>query len=298
MEINGKRVPNWAIPAGLGGLAGLAILLLRGRSGGITPAYPILPAQDSGTVGPSESTAAIQELGKLFVESQSELTKTMSEQFAAMQQAGQEQQSILLGTLGQQQGALLGAISEQSKQSSTSFAAILQSITSEFRAIQDSLARNTPSDIYPSIPSIPGYPTNSPEMSLPGGEMPTAQQIVQWAQGIGLPLWVGQQFVSEMGKLPSALTELNDWLNNRGWRNPITGALTLPGSTPSGGVAIPSIPNGADVQKWADGIGLPVYVGMAFVSDFGRLPSSLGELNNWLNNKGWRNAATGQLMLP
>jgi len=70
---------------------------------------------------------------------------------------------------------------------------------------------------------------------LPGTTTPTTgtpctpQSIATWAQGIGLPLWVGTLYCQQHGNvLPSSLSDLVNWGNTQGYRNPSNGVWTPP----------------------------------------------------------------------
>ncbi|MDE3076196.1 MAG: hypothetical protein KGJ86_12280 [Chloroflexota bacterium] len=80
--------------------------------------------------------------------------------------------------------------------------------------------------------------TTSPTISQLNG---TEAEILGWAQGIGLPVCIGDEFAGDHGgRLPQSLDELDSWGNNKGLRNPSTTAwscspsLAAPQSQPSG----------------------------------------------------------------
>ncbi|MDE2097975.1 MAG: hypothetical protein KGL39_12050 [Patescibacteria group bacterium] len=75
----------------------------------------------------------------------------------------------------------------------------------------------------------------------------------------------------------------------------VTGAVT--GSTPttsttssttSSAPPASSGPSAAQIQQWANGIGLNVCIGQDFAAAYGRLPNSLDELNTWGMSSGHR----------
>lgn len=81
----------------------------------------------------------------------------------------------------------------------------------------------------------------------------------------------------------------------KGWFNSLlggesksgTGNTVFPGNT-GGTITTPTVPTSGQIAAWAGSINVPVCVGTLFVNDFGRLPSSLDEMNAWGTAKGIR----------
>ena len=53
------------------------------------------------------------------------------------------------------------------------------------------------------------------------------------------------------------------------------------------------LPSAEQIAAWARGVGLPYCVGEKFVTDKGHLPTTLAELVDWGNAKGWRDSQGG-----
>lgn len=115
-------------------------------------------------------------------------------------------------------------------------------------------------------------------------------EIQSWARGIGLPDCIGAEYCAEFGHLPQTLNALVDWGNSTGRRNPSNGVWTCipltptPSPPPSGGGEC----SAGNIGAWARSLGLPDCIGQAFCAQFGRLPRSLDELNNWGMQRGYR----------
>ena len=113
--------------------------------------------------------------------------------------------------------------------------------------------------------------------------------IQAWSSGIGLPTCIGQAFCAAYGRLPQSLSELVNWGNSSGYRNPSNGVWTCTPSSGGGGSS-----SGGGAGCWnSSSIGIPAWIGPAFCQAYGRPPQSISELTTWGDCTGARNPSNG-----
>ena len=187
VEIAGVEIPTWALLA-VG--AGVVFLALLGRGGG-----------GGASIAPQAVGEAIgQQVAQQLESQRTELRKALEEQSQAysayLSELAQWQYQAML----QQQEAQARALEQQQ---------------SMFQRLLDFLSR---------LPTGGGGGGGGAP-STGGGLAVPMEEIERWAKGIGFPTAVGEAFVRERGRLPQTLSEFEEWLNAKGWRDPRTGQI-------------------------------------------------------------------------